>query len=102
MKYQLTTEQIEEFRMLTPLRVDGELIPFKIICEGKVYPDPRGKTSHTVFITDFTCKVASLYPETAVALQNHFVKFMSEQFEDYAEDYLAILEQKKEENTANV
>ena len=102
MKYQLTKEQIEEFRNLTPLRIDGELIPFKNICDEKVYKDPRGKSHTTVFITDFSCKVSSLYPETAKTLQKHFVRFMSSQFEDYAEDYLAILEQKQEKNIAHI
>ena len=102
MKYQLTAEQIEEFRMLTPLKVDGKLVNFKIICDGKVYEDPRGKSNLAVFIEDFSCKVASLYPETAIALQNHFVKFMSEQFEDYADDYQTILEQKQEESRASI
>lgn len=102
MKYQLTQQQIEEFRISTPLKVDDKLVPFKIICDGKVYKDPRGNSNITVFIQDFSCKVSSLYPETAVALQNHFVRFMSEQFEDYAEDYLAILEQKQEANNVNI
>lgn len=101
MKYQLTDEQIEYFRSITPLRIDGELVPFKIVCEGKYYPDPRGKAKCVVYIKDYSCKVSTAYPETKAKLQKHFVNFMSSQFEDYAEDYIAICEQ-REENKAKL
>ena len=102
MKYQLTNEQIQLFRELTPIKIDGELVPFKICCDGKWYKDPRGNTSNAIYITDYECKISTLYPETKVRLQKHFVNFMSQLFEGYAEDYLAYQEQKAEAMNSNI
>lgn len=102
MKYQLTEEQIEYFRSITPLKVNGEIVPFKIVCEGKFYPDPRGKSDYVVYIKDFSCVATYAFESTKSKLQQHFVNFMANEFEGYLEDYQAILEQKTEkENQKN-
>ena len=98
MKYQLTEKDIELFRELTPLEINGELIPFKIVCEGKFHQDPRGNSKCVVYLTDFTCTATYMSKEAKQILQNRYVQFMSDLFEDYAEDYQAFLEQKNEQN----
>lgn len=98
MKYQLTDEQIELFRSITPLTIDGKRVPYTIFCDGKWHKDPRGTSQCTVFIRDYSCKVDTRFLETKTILQEHFVKFMSNLFEEYAEDYQAIVEQQAEKN----
>ncbi len=103
MKYQLTEKEIELFRSLTPLKVDNKLIPFRICCNGKFYADPRGFSPYIVHISDFSCRVSYPVPGTKEKLQEHFVSFMSNLFEDYAEDYQAFLDKKAEnESQANI
>ena len=99
MKYQLTDEQIQRFREITPIMCEGKLVPFKIVCDGKFYQDPRGKAKCIVYLTDFSCSLTDAMPGVKKALQKIYVNFMSEEFEDYADDYQAILEQKAEKET---
>ena len=78
---------------------EGELVPFKIVCENKYYSDPRGKAKCIIYLKDFSCSITNALPGVKEKLQQHYVNFMCSQFEDYAEDYQAILEQKAEKET---
>ena len=94
---QLTEKEIDAFRKITPLKVNGKIVPFKVFCNGKCYNDPRGKSDYAVFLEDFTCKATFAYPNTKEILQKHYVEnFMSQLFDDYIENYEKYLTSKED------
>ena len=89
MKYPLTEAQIERFRLITPLEIDGESIPFTIIQDGKTYKDIRGKAETRVFFNDYSCTVSTRYPETVDLLNRHYLSY---KYRIYGEEFLKDLE----------
>ena len=76
----LTEEQINKFRMLTPLTIEGKQINYKICCNGKFYEDPRGASKIVMFLKDYRCSVLNTDDKTQEALTNHYIKFMIDEF----------------------
>ncbi len=94
MKYPLTEAQIERFRLVTPLQIDGEPIAFTIIQDGKTYKDVRGKAETRVFFNDYSCNVSTRYPETVELLNRHYLAY---KYRIFGEEFLADLEVYKEQ-----
>lgn len=85
---QLDERHINAFRKITPLKVNNKPIPYKILCNGIWYDDPRGKSDYAVFLKDYSCTATSALPDTKVILQKHYVEnFMSQIFPNYMENY---------------
>ena len=89
MKYPLTEAQIERFRLVTPLQIDGEPIAFTIIQDGKTYKDVRGKAETRVFFNDYSCSVSTRYPETKDLLNRHYLSY---KYQIFGEEFLADLD----------
>ena len=99
MKYPLTEAQIERFRLVTPLEIDGEPIAFTIVKDGKTYKDVRGKAGSRVFFNDFSCSIDTRYPETKEILNRHYLAYKSRIFgEEFMADLKVYLDKKEEKS----
>lgn len=89
MKYPLTEAQIERFRLVTPLEIDGKPIAYTIIQDGKSYKDVRGKAESRLFFNDFSCNLSTRFPETKDLLTRHYLSY---KYQIFGEEFLADLD----------
>ena len=89
MKYPLTEAQIERFRLVTPLEIDGKPISFTIVQDGKTYKDIRGKAETRVFFDDYSCNVSTRYPKVKELLNRHYLAY---KYRIFGEEFLVDLD----------
>ena len=87
----LTEHDIEKFRIITPLTVEGKIIPFKIHCNNTFYSDVRGSSTDVIFLKDFTLSIPFITTdETKNALKRHYRQFMIDTFGDEYRNALSL------------
>ncbi len=85
----LTDIQIQQFKVMTPLSIDGKRIPYRIICDDKYYNDPTGSTPYAIFLRDFSCSLSYASKDTKDELNKHYRKFMRSIFKEEYDEALS-------------
>lgn len=86
----LTEFDINKFRTITQLTVEGKVIPFRICCNDVFYNDLRGNTKYVMFLKDFTCILPFAEKDIKDNLNRHYRQFMIEKFGNEYRNALSI------------
>ena len=86
----LTEYDINKFRIITPLNVDGENVPYRIHCNNVFYNDLKGKSEYIIFFKDFSCSMPFANKVVKQTLLNHYRQFMIDIFGDEYRNALSL------------
>lgn len=86
----LTEIDINKFRIITPLTVEGKIVPYRVYCNGKFYNDPRGNSPYIIFLRDYTCSLPLSSETNKSNLKRHYIKFMIDTFGEEYKNALSI------------
>ena len=86
----LTEIEINKFRILTPLTVDGKVVPYRVYCNGKFYNDLRGTSQYIVFLRDFSCSAPFATENAKANLKRHYRQFMMNVIGDEYKNALSV------------
>ena len=88
----LTDIQIQQFKVMTPISIEGKRIPYRIVCGNRYMNDPNGSSPYTIFLRDFSCSLSYASKDTKEELNWHFRKFMlsifKEEYDEALSNYL--------------
>ena len=78
----LTELEIQQFKVMTPISIEGKRIPYQIVCNNKTYSDPLGSSPYTIFLRDFSCSLSYANKAAKEDLNWHYRKFMRSIFKE--------------------